>query len=69
MMQSLLDFFCSDLMLLDLLDRGWRRSGCFLYKPEMERTCCPAYTIRLKAGDFVHSKEQLRVSRRMQRYI
>lgn len=53
----------------DLLDRGWRRSGCFLYKPEMERTCCPSYTIRLKASDFIPSKEQLRVSRRMQRFL
>ncbi|RZC79294.1 hypothetical protein C5167_003503 [Papaver somniferum] len=53
----------------DLLDRGWRRSGCFLYKPEMDKTCCPAYTIRLKAADFVASKEQLRVSKRMQRYL
>ncbi|XP_068315891.1 arginyl-tRNA--protein transferase 2-like isoform X2 [Pyrus communis] len=53
----------------DILDRGWRRSGCFLYKPDMERTCCPAYTIRLRAGDFVPSKEQVRVSRRMQRYL
>ncbi|XP_027335180.1 arginyl-tRNA--protein transferase 2-like isoform X1 [Abrus precatorius] len=53
----------------DLLDRGWRRSGSFLYKPEMERTCCPSYTIRLKANDFVPSKEQLRVSRRMQRFL
>ncbi|XP_075671036.1 arginyl-tRNA--protein transferase 2-like isoform X1 [Castanea sativa] len=53
----------------DLLDRGWRRSGSFLYKPEMERTCCPAYTIRLRAADFVHSKEQLRVSRRLQRFL
>ncbi|TKY47530.1 Arginyl-tRNA--protein transferase 1 [Spatholobus suberectus] len=53
----------------DLLDHGWRRSGCFLYKPEMERTCCPSYTIRLKASDFVPSKEQLRVSRRMQRFL
>ncbi|KAI4306814.1 hypothetical protein L6164_030059 [Bauhinia variegata] len=52
-----------------LLDRGWRRSGCFLYKPEMERTCCPSYTIRLKASDFVPSKEQQRVSRRMQRFL
>ncbi|KAL1290303.1 hypothetical protein HN51_058754 [Arachis hypogaea] len=52
-----------------LLDRGWRRSGCFLYKPEMERTCCPSYTIRLKASDFVPSKEQVRVSRRLQRYL
>ena len=30
----------------DLLDRGWRRSGCYLYKPDMSRTCCPQYTIR-----------------------
>ncbi|KAM4093792.1 hypothetical protein ACB094_06G145800 [Castanea mollissima] len=53
----------------DLLDQGWRRSGSLLYKPEMERTCCPAYTIRLRAADFVHSKEQLRVSRRLQRFL
>lgn len=58
----------SDVFPTDLLDRGWRRSGSFLYKPEMETTCCPAYTIRLKADNFSPSKEQLRVSRRMQRY-
>ncbi|KAK6121892.1 hypothetical protein DH2020_044366 [Rehmannia glutinosa] len=52
-----------------LLDRGWRRSGCFLYKPDMEKTCCPSYTIRLKASDFVPSKEQVRVSKRMQRFL
>ncbi|XP_052199143.1 arginyl-tRNA--protein transferase 2-like isoform X1 [Diospyros lotus] len=52
-----------------LLDKGWRRSGCFLYKPEMERTCCPSYTIRLKAIDFTPSKEQLRVYKRMQRFL
>ncbi|KAJ6837375.1 putative arginyl-tRNA--protein transferase 2 [Iris pallida] len=53
----------------ELLDRGWRRSGCFLYKPEMDRTCCPSYTIRLKAGDFVCSKELVRVNRKMERYL
>lgn len=52
-----------------LLDRGWRRSGCYLYKPEMDKTCCPSYTIRLKAKDFFPSKEQLRVSKRMQRFL
>ncbi|KAL1535418.1 arginyltransferase [Salvia divinorum] len=52
-----------------LLDRGWRRSGCFLYKPDMEKTCCPSYTIRLKAADFVPSKEQVRVSKKMQRFL
>ncbi|CAL4908463.1 unnamed protein product [Urochloa decumbens] len=52
-----------------LLDRGWRRSGCFLYKPEMERTCCPSYTIRLKANDFICSKEHGRVLKKMQRFL
>ncbi|EPS68999.1 hypothetical protein M569_05762, partial [Genlisea aurea] len=52
-----------------LLDRGWRRSGCFLYKPDMEKTCCPSYTIRLKAADFVPSKDQNRVYKRMERYL
>ncbi|XP_073293113.1 arginyl-tRNA--protein transferase 1-like isoform X2 [Primulina huaijiensis] len=55
--------------LATLLDRGWRRSGCFLYKPEMEKTCCPSYAIRLKASDFSPSKEQMRVSKRMQRFL
>ncbi|KAF6153583.1 hypothetical protein GIB67_027450 [Kingdonia uniflora] len=53
----------------DLLDRGWRRSGCYLYKPDMEKTCCPSYTIRINSSDFVPSKEQSRVSRRMQRFL
>ncbi|CAA6669463.1 unnamed protein product [Spirodela intermedia] len=53
----------------DLLDRGWRRSGSYLYKPEMERTCCPSYTIRLKANDFVPSKEQRRVLKKMERFL
>ncbi|KAL1187920.1 Arginyl-tRNA--protein transferase 2 [Cardamine amara subsp. amara] len=52
-----------------LLDRGWRRSGCFLYKPKMHKTCCPSYTIRLKASDFVPSKEQQRVRRRLERFL
>ncbi|KAM0941448.1 putative arginyltransferase [Dioscorea sansibarensis] len=53
----------------EFLDRGWRRSGCFLYKPEMERTCCPSYTIRLKVDDFSPSKEQVRVQKKMQRFL
>ncbi|CAH8389714.1 unnamed protein product [Eruca vesicaria subsp. sativa] len=52
-----------------LIDRGWRRSGCYLYKQEMDKTCCPSYTIRLKASDFVPSKEQQRVSRRLERFL
>ncbi|XP_073009915.1 arginyl-tRNA--protein transferase 2-like isoform X2 [Typha latifolia] len=35
----------------------------------MEETCCPSYTIRLKASEFVLSREQARVDRRMQRFL
>lgn len=31
----------------NLIDRGWRRSGKYVYKPILNKTCCPAYTIRL----------------------
>ncbi|XP_072954259.1 arginyl-tRNA--protein transferase 2-like [Typha angustifolia] len=53
----------------ELLDHGWRRCGCLVYKPEMEETCCPSYTIRLKASEFVPSRDQARVDRRMQRFL
>ncbi|XP_010423441.1 PREDICTED: arginyl-tRNA--protein transferase 1-like isoform X4 [Camelina sativa] len=52
-----------------LIDRGWRRSGTYLYKHEMDKTCCPPYTIRLKASDFVPTKEQQRASRRLERFL
>ncbi|GJR70932.1 acyl-CoA N-acyltransferase [Tanacetum coccineum] len=52
-----------------LIDRGWTRTGSSLWKPEMEKTCCPSYTIRLKASDFVPSKAQVQVSKRMQRFL
>jgi len=29
-----------------MIDRGWRRSGTYCYRPDMKRTCCPQYTIR-----------------------
>lgn len=30
----------------DLIDRGWRRSGKYCYKPSNRTTCCPSYTIK-----------------------
>lgn len=30
----------------NLIDRQWRRSGCFCYQPVMNQNCCPKYTIR-----------------------
>jgi len=40
-----------------------------VYKPNMQRTCCPAYTIRLEVDAFSPSKDQARVLRRMQRWL
>nr|GEU78594.1 acyl-CoA N-acyltransferase [Tanacetum cinerariifolium] len=52
-----------------LTDRGWSRWGCSLSKPVMGETCCPCFPIRLKASDFVPSKAQVQVSKRMQRFL
>lgn len=48
---------------------GWRRSGSFLYKPVMHKTCCPQYTIRLNVRTFAISKGQKLVRRRFERYL
>lgn len=39
-----------------LLDLGWRRSGHLLYRPVLERSCCPPHTIRLDTHKFQPSK-------------
>ena len=44
------------LVLQELLNRGWRRSGCWLYKPDLRETCCPPYTIRLDVRRFQPTK-------------
>ncbi|KAL3075338.1 hypothetical protein niasHS_014504 [Heterodera schachtii] len=52
-----------------LANRGWRRSGRFLYKPLMDRTCCPQYTIRLDVHKFRLSRTQKRVLRTMRDFL
>jgi len=53
----------------DLLDRGWRRSGRYVYKPCMAQTCCPLYTIRCKAGQYQPTKSQRKVVKKVQNYV
>ncbi|WVQ76004.1 hypothetical protein IAR50_005640 [Cryptococcus sp. DSM 104548] len=52
-----------------LMDRGWRRSGTYIYHPDMARTCCPQYTIRLDALNFKPSKKQKQVVNRFNRFL
>ncbi|XP_071605723.1 arginyl-tRNA--protein transferase 1 isoform X2 [Heliangelus exortis] len=53
----------------DLIDRGWRRSGKYVYKPIMNQTCCPQYTIRCQALHFQTSKSQKKVLKKMLKFL
>ncbi|KAK4531279.1 hypothetical protein CCYA_CCYA07G2136 [Cyanidiococcus yangmingshanensis] len=47
-----------------LMDRGWRRSGCFVYLPDNEHGCCPQYAVRIPLQGFEPTRSQRRVLRR-----
>ncbi|XP_054974985.1 arginyl-tRNA--protein transferase 1 isoform X3 [Sorex araneus] len=53
----------------DLIDRGWRRSGNYVYKPVMNLTCCPQYTIRCRPLQFHPSKSHKKVLKKMLRFL
>ena len=45
-------FFADDMRLEDYqrcLDRGWTRCGTYYYKPNLEKSCCLHYQIRVDA--------------------
>ncbi|KAG8722494.1 Arginyl-tRNA--protein transferase 1 [Ceratobasidium sp. 394] len=52
-----------------LLDRGWRRSGDYLYKPNLKDSCCPQYTIKLDAMDFKLSKNQRKALNKWNKFL
>ncbi|XP_021047573.1 arginyl-tRNA--protein transferase 1 isoform X3 [Mus pahari] len=53
----------------DLIDRGWRRSGKYVYKPVMDQTCCPQYTIRCHPLQFQPSKSHKKVLKKMLKFL
>ncbi|XP_052810980.1 arginyl-tRNA--protein transferase 1-like isoform X1 [Mya arenaria] len=53
----------------DLLDRGWRRSGKYVYKPTMDQTCCPMYTIRCEALNFKMRKSHKKVLKKVNKFL
>ncbi|VDM55035.1 unnamed protein product [Angiostrongylus costaricensis] len=44
-------------------------SGRYIYKPIMDRTCCPQYTIRLDCTKYILSRSQRRILRQMNEYL
>lgn len=53
----------------DLIDRGWRRSGSYCYKPIMDVTCCPSYTIKCDALNFRLNKSHKKIIKRMNKFL
>ncbi|XP_058791844.1 arginyl-tRNA--protein transferase 1 isoform X3 [Phymastichus coffea] len=53
----------------NLIDRGWRRSGTYCYKPMMKVTCCPHYTIRCEALNIKISKSQKKILKRVIKFL
>ena len=53
----------------DLIDRGWRRSGSYCYKPDNKKTCCPQYTIKCDAMKFKLNKSHKKVLKRMNKFL
>ncbi|XP_030760579.1 arginyl-tRNA--protein transferase 1 isoform X2 [Sitophilus oryzae] len=53
----------------DLIDRGWRRSGKYCYKPTMNKTCCPQYTIRCNALDFSLNKSHKKIIKKFNKFL
>ena len=52
-----------------MIDRGWRRSGKYCYKPTMNKTCCPQYPIRCNVKEFIPRKSHKKVMKRFRNYI
>jgi len=58
---------CQDFQVL--VDRGFQRSGNYVYRPVMKKTCCPQYVIRMDVRDFKLSKSQKSVIKKFKRYL
>ena len=52
-----------------LVDRGFQRSGKYVYRPMMKSTCCPQYVFRTDVCKFKLSKSQKASLKKFKRYL
>lgn len=52
-----------------LINRNWRRSGQYCYKPKNSDTCCPMYTIKCDAMNFKLSRSHKKILKRMNKFL
>ncbi|CRK95940.1 CLUMA_CG009384, isoform B [Clunio marinus] len=53
----------------EMINRNWRRSGQYCYKPKNTDTCCPMYTIKCDALNFKLSKSHKKILKKMNRFL
>lgn len=61
-------FYCNRMSIRHyqmLMDRGWRRSGVFYYRPSLSNSCCQAFTIRLNVDKYYEREMHKKVIKRI----
>ncbi|KAI9934985.1 Arginyl-tRNA--protein transferase 1 [Aspergillus wentii] len=53
----------------ELVNRGWRRSGTLYYKQNLQRSCCPYYTLRLEGSAYKSRKDQRKAINRWNKFV
>ncbi|KAJ5776163.1 uncharacterized protein N7511_001174 [Penicillium nucicola] len=53
----------------ELVNGGWRRSGSLYYKQNLQRSCCPHYTLRLEASEYRPRRDQRKAINRWNKFI
>ncbi|KAL4879139.1 arginine-tRNA-protein transferase [Aspergillus karnatakaensis] len=53
----------------ELVNRGWRRSGTLYYKQNLQRSCCPHYTMRLEASAYKPRRDQRKAINRWTKFV
>lgn len=53
----------------ELINRNWRRSGQYCYRPKNADTCCPMYTIKCDALNFKLNKSHKKILKRMNKFL
>ncbi|KAM5454371.1 Arginyl-tRNA--protein transferase 1 [Microsporum audouinii] len=51
------------------MNRGWRRSGSLYYKPNLARSCCPHYTMRMDPREYKPRRDQKKALNRWTSFI
>ena len=52
-----------------MMKEGWRRCGDYTYKPNLSKSCCKLYTIKLDVEKFKINKKQRQIMRRFRKYL